>query len=335
MRVLVVKMSSLGDVVHTLPAITDAASMVPGIRFDWVVEEAFAEIPAWHPRVDRVIPVALRRWRKRPLRDFSGPEWRRFRASLRRERYDAVIDAQGLLKSAFIARLVPAPRYGMDRHSAREKLASVAYHHRLTVPREMHAVERTRRLFADALHYRVSSTPGDYGLAALADSLKRQEEPTLLFIHGTAGPEKLWPTEHWRELAKRASADGYRVWLPWGDDSEQARARAIAEALPGVEVLPRLNLTQLAAHLRQVEAAVAVDTGLGHLAAALAVPTVSLYGPTRIPLVGTCGRHQLQLKSPLADNHRAPGGAKMAAITPETVWNGLVQLTPGEDATCD
>lgn len=335
MRALVVKMSSLGDVVHTLPAITDAASMVPGISFDWVVEEAFAEIPAWHPAVDNVIPVALRRWRKRPLRDFRGPEWRRFRASLRREPYDAVIDAQGLLKSAFIARLVPAPRYGMDRRSAREGLAAAAYQHRFKVPREMHAVERTRRLFASALRYRVSPGPGDYGLAALAGSLSRQKSPTLLFIHGTAGPEKLWPMEHWRALAKRASADGYRVWLPWGDETEQARASEIADALTGVEVLPRLNLTQLAARLCEVRAAVAVDTGLGHLAAALAVPTVSLYGPTRIPLVGTYGRHQLQLKSPAADSLRTPGGAKMAAISPETVWNGLVQLTAEEGMTCD
>ena len=111
MRVLVVKMSSLGDVIHTLPALTDAAAAIPGITFDWVVEEGFAEIPAWHPAVDTVIPIALRRWRKHPWRDFRGPQWRACRQALRRQHYDAVIDAQGLLKSVFVARLVKAHVY--------------------------------------------------------------------------------------------------------------------------------------------------------------------------------------------------------------------------------
>ena len=125
MRVLIVKMSSLGDVIHTLPALTDAAEAIPGIKFDWVVEEAFAEIPAWHPAVDRVIPIALRRWRKTPWRSFGGPQWKKFRAQLDRHHYDAVIDPQGLLKSAFVSRLVRAPRFGMDKNSARERLNPV------------------------------------------------------------------------------------------------------------------------------------------------------------------------------------------------------------------
>ena len=104
MRILLIKTSSLGDVIHALPAVTDAARAIPGIRFDWVVEESFAEIPAWHPAVDRVIPVALRRWRKAPFSAWFGGEWHRFRQSLRAERYDAVIDAQGLLKSALLTR---------------------------------------------------------------------------------------------------------------------------------------------------------------------------------------------------------------------------------------
>ena len=161
MHVLVVKMSSLGDVIHTLPALTDAAGSLPGIRFDWVVEEGFAEIPAWHSAVDAVIPVALRRWRQRPLRDFRGPEWRRARNRLRRPVYDAVIDAQGLLKSAFITRQVRAPRYGMDRKSVRERFACAVYDHKVPVPKTMHAVQRTRLLFARALGYPLPPGPGD------------------------------------------------------------------------------------------------------------------------------------------------------------------------------
>ncbi len=215
MRVLVVKMSSLGDVIHTLPALSDAAARVPGVSFDWVVEEDFAEVPAWHSTVDTVIPVALRRWRKRPLRDFRGAEWRQARASLRRIRYDAVIDAQGLLKSAFISGLVKAPRFGLDRRSAREGLAAVAYDHRLRVPREMHAVERTRLLFARALNYRQEDLALDYGLAAAGECTgAREAHRRLVFCHGTSGPEKLWPVAHWQALVRLATAAGYRVYLP-------------------------------------------------------------------------------------------------------------------------
>ena len=151
MKVLLVKTSSLGDVVHTLPALTDAQRAIPGIRFDWVVEEGFAEIPTWHPAVDQVIPVAIRRWRKSPWQTLRSGEWRRFKARLRETRYDLVIDAQGLLKSAWLTRYVKAPVAGLDRDSAREPLAARFYDRCYAVPREQHALERVRQLFAQAL----------------------------------------------------------------------------------------------------------------------------------------------------------------------------------------
>ena len=273
MRVLVVKMSSLGDVIHTLPALSDAARAIPGISFDWVVEEAFAEIPGWHPSVDKVIRVAIRRWRKRPFRDFRGPEWRRARDALRCHHYDAVIDAQGLLKSAVITRLVKAPRYGMDSQSVRERFAALAYHHRIHVPREMHAVERIRLLFARALNYPLPDGPGDYGLRENLVRSTQELAPGLLFFHGTARAEKLWPEDHWIELIALATGQGYSVWLPWGSELERERAQRLAghrEAgqVPVVKVLPRLDLLGLATMLLQASGAVAVDTGLGHLSAA-------------------------------------------------------------------
>ena len=328
MRVLVVKMSSLGDVVHTLPALTDAAAAIPGIRFDWVVEEAFAEIPAWHPAVDRVIPIALRRWRKTPLKSFGGPEWRACRQALRKTHYDAVIDAQGLLKSALVARMVRAPRYGMDRSSAREPLAALAYHHTLPVAREMHAVERTRSLFAQALGYTLPQARGDYGVRAHLQAVSEELPPSLLFFHGTARAEKLWPVEHWQALAALAVAAGYKVWLPWGSDAERERAGEVAAAVEGAVVLPRLDLLGLASMLLEVAGAVAVDTGLGHLAAALDVPAVSLYGPTDTRLIGAYGRNQLHIESPLADAGADDALAMMAAIEPELVWSRLCEILP-------
>ncbi len=329
MRVLVVKMSSLGDVIHTLPAVSDAAAALPEIRFDWVVEEAFAEIPAWHGAVDRVIPVALRRWRKRPFRDFRGPEWREARRLLRELPYDAVIDAQGLLKSAFISRLVKAPRFGLDRVSARESLAALAYDHPLHVPRDMHAVERSRLLFARALKYPVPRTPGDYGLEPAALPGEDSPDPGLLFFHGSARAEKLWPERHWVALAEQAGEAGYRVWLPWGDEQEQQRARRIAGQVCNAVVLPRLGLLELGRILRGVSAVVAVDTGLGHLSAALSVPTVSLYGPTSVKLVGAYGRNQLHLQSPLAGGDVADPMTQMGAIEPAVVWRSIQAVLAG------
>jgi heptosyltransferase-1 len=330
-RALVVKMSSLGDVIHTLPALTDAAAALPGIQFDWVVEEAFAEIPAWHRAVDRVIPVALRRWRKRPLRDFTGPQWRAMRASLREYNYDAVIDAQGLLKSAFISRLVPAPRYGMDKATVRERLAALAYDHTVHVPRDMHAVERSRLLFAGALAYPLPDGPGTYGVqdAVPPESVKRS--PGLLFFHGSARAEKLWPEEQWVVLADLAGAAGYCVWLPWGNDEEQGRARRIAGQADAAQVLPRQTLRELAAMLQAVSGVVAVDTGLGHLSAAFAVPTVSLYGPTRTRLIGAYGSNQVHLESPLHPDASAGAAALMQAITPDTVWQALQAVVAGRE----
>ncbi|SDJ29644.1 lipopolysaccharide heptosyltransferase I [Pseudomonas indica] len=294
MRVLLIKTSSLGDVIHTLPALTDAARVIPGIQFDWVVEEGFAEIPAWHPAVARVIPVAIRRWRKNLWQTLRNGEWRRFKQRLREAKYDLVIDAQGLLKSAWLTRYVKAPVAGLDRESAREPLACRFYDRAYPVPREQHALERVRQLFAQALDYPLPDGIGDYGLdrTQLADP---SAQPYLLFLHGTTWPSKHWPEANWRQLAERMSELGWAIRLPWGNDTEKARAERIVAGLDKAAVLPRLNLAGVAKVIAGARACVAVDTGLGHLAAALDVPTLSLYGPTRPERVGAYGRSQVHL----------------------------------------
>ncbi|MFC3608415.1 lipopolysaccharide heptosyltransferase I [Stutzerimonas tarimensis] len=294
MRVLLIKTSSLGDVIHTLPALTDALRALPDIRFDWVVEEGFAEIPAWHPAVANVLPVAIRRWRKQPLRSLFSDEWKRFRERLQDSHYDLVIDAQGLLKSAWLTRYGRAPVAGFNRDSVREPLACRFYDQTYFVSREQHAIERVRQLFGQALGYQPSAELGDYGLdrEQLAD---RESEPYLLFLHGTTWPSKHWPEAQWRDLAERMCAFGWPIRLPWSSDEERARAERVAEGLELVSVLPRLSLAGIAKVIASARACVAVDTGLGHLAAALDVPTVSLYGPTVPTRVGAYGRSQVHL----------------------------------------
>lgn len=297
MRVLLVKTSSLGDVIHTLPALTDAARAIPGIQFDWVVEEGFAEIPAWHPAVAQVIPVAIRRWRKNIVQTIRSGEWKRFKARLRETRYDLVIDAQGLFKSAWLTRYAKAPVAGLDRESAREPVAARFYDQAHAVAWGQHAVERVRQLFAKALDYPLPATTGDYGLnrAQLADA--PGGAPYLLFLHGTTWDTKHWPEAYWRDLAERVCEHGWNLRLPWGNPNEKARAERIAEGLENAAVLPRLSLAGMAKVLAGARACVAVDTGLGHLAAALDVPTLSLYGPTNPGFTGAYGRSQVHLGS--------------------------------------
>lgn len=332
MRVLIIKTSSMGDVIHTLPALTDARHSYPDIIFDWVVEEDFAEIPAWHPAVDRVIPVAIRRWRKTPLKTLKSAEWKNFGAEMARHSYDAIIDAQGLLKSAWLTRLAKGKSYGLDRRSIREPLASLFYQQRILISKDMHAVERIRALFAEALTYQKPQTVGDYGIASLQfegafEGVSTESKPFLVFLHGTTRHDKHWPEPYWKELAQLALKHGFQVKLPWGNKVEQQRAKRIAE-LEGVEVLPKLSLRELACVIAGSQSVVAVDTGLGHLTAALAVPAVSLYGPTSPKLIGAYGENQCYLSvEGLSSEGLVPvDPAIFTPLRPQLVWDQLADL---------
>ena len=280
---------------HTLPAVSDAALRKPGIRFDWVVEEAFAEVPAWHAAIDEVIPVALRRWKHRPLHVLRTGEPQAAVRHLRRRHYEHIIDAQGLIKSAMIARFARGPRSGLDRDSAREPLAARAYDHSFAIARNQHAVQRVRQLFAVALDYPVPEGPPDYGIKQHFSHYTRQ--PYLVFLHGTTWPTKHWPNDYWLSLASMAAAAGLQVKIPWGNAIEQQRAQEIAAVADAIEVLPRMQLGELASVISAAGTVVGVDTGLVHLAAALGTPCITLYGSTDPGLIGTLGESQLHLQA--------------------------------------
>ncbi len=288
----------MGDVIHTVPALSDANKALPGIRFDWVVEEAFAEIPAWSQHVDRVISVAMRRWRNDWVGAWRSGEIKSFLQRLRERQYDYVIDAQGLAKSALLTRLARGMRCGFDKHSAREAMASLGYKKRVSVACDQHAIIRTRKLFADILGYDYPGHALDYGIAKQNFSSFIDAKPYVVFLHGTTWPTKHWPEKYWCELAGRANASDLQVVLPWGNEAEKKRAELIAQSCEQALVLPdRLKLGKMAGLLAYANGIVAVDTGLGHLAAALDVPVVSLYGPTNPDLTGALGDQSIHLKA--------------------------------------
>lgn len=288
-RVLLVKTSSLGDVVHNLPVASDIAAAYPGVAIDWVVEESFAAIPRWHPQVRRVLPVAMRRWRRAPWQREVRTQWQLFVKTLRSETYDAVIDTQGLLKSAWLARQALGIRHGLDWASAREPLGWL-YDRTYAVPWGRHAVVRNRDLAAQALGYQPALAV-DYGLRKPLSpgSWQPAGADYALLMHATSAERKLWPESRWIVLGSSLAARGITVVLPWGSESELQRSERLAERISGAMVPPRLDLDPLAALIAGATAVIGTDTGLTHLAGALGVTTVGLYCATDPAATGLFG----------------------------------------------
>ena len=322
MNLLLIKTSSLGDVIHMLPAVTDASQAVPGLKIDWLVEESFAAIPTWHPAVQKVIPIAMRRWKKNLTGRSTWQEIAAVREALQATAYDLVLDSQGLVKSAMWALLTKGPSAGYDHQSIREPLASLFYGQRLKVSRQQHAIERNRQLTALALGYQVPTSGPDYGLKGLFERLPKPEIETpancVLGLHGTSRADKLWPVQGWIALAEALATIGRTLVLPWGNDEEHQRAMLIASHGPNVQVLPRLNLNALASIISQAEAVVGVDTGLLHLAAALSKPGLALYTATPPALTGAVSNcHAPKALQNLSTN---------AELTPKAVTQSILNI---------
>lgn len=292
MKVLIVKTSSMGDVIHTFPAVEDARRKRPEISFDWCVEEAFAGIVALHPAIAKIHTVAIRRWRKHL---FNAGTWREamgLRRALRAGHYDLVIDAQGLLlKSALVAKLASAPIAGFDRASAREPSAALFYDRRYAVPRDLHAIERTRRLFGLALDYEPDLSTLSSGIVPPPPGLAGIDGKTAFLLHGTSREDKKWPAEDWIGAARLLAERGTTPVTTWSNEREKTVAEAIAKAVPSTIVVSKSPLAEIAAILGRSTLVIGADTGLTHLAAAFGLPTVAVFLATEPGLTGPRGQY--------------------------------------------
>jgi heptosyltransferase-1 len=285
-NILFIKTSSLGDVIHHMSALTEARQHLADAHFSWVVEEAFAPLVALHPAVSEVIPVATRRWRSELLLPGSWGAARGFVHRLRAHHYDKIIDTQGLFRTGLMTRFARGEHHGYDAASVREKLAARFYDVQHHVERAQHAVARNRALTGLALGYSPDGAP-DYGLdrARLAGVAP---VPYAILLHATARPEKEWPEESWVALGRKLE-HRFDLLLPWGSEAERVRAERLAAQLSRARVPIRRPIDEMARLIAGAAMVVGVDTGLLHLAAALGVPLVGIYGMTRPSLTGPVG----------------------------------------------
>ena len=338
---LLVKLSSMGDIFHSFPALSDLQQARPDVELDWLVEPQFAGIAAWHPVVRDVLPLPLRGW----LKDRRLEDWRAFRAwqaSMAERPYDLVLDTQGLVKSALISRCIKAQRHhGMSRDSVRESPAAAFYQERHRVAPNQHAVLRNRQLFAASFDYALPAGL-NFGIQAHFAGVERHRHK-LVLIPGTSWVTKLWSLTQWCQLCRLALDAGYAVEMIWGSETERQWVEQLRASLPQVQSSShRLSIAQVAEKLVAAAGVVGMDTGFTHLAGALETPTVALYGPTSPDRVGLIGEHTANLRlrpalncMPCHKRHcaRLPKHSRdtppcLAGLAAERVWEQLQVLLP-------
>ncbi len=313
MKILIVKTSSLGDVIHAMPVVNDIRAQYPNVQIDWVVEEGFADIPCMHAGVNNVFTVAMRRWKKSLFSRKTWSEISAFKKLIKQNQYDAVIDCQGLLKSALITSqartTIQGLIYGYDKKSIREPIASLLYERKYAISYNQHAVTRNRVLCAISLGYQIPTNAPNYGIAIKNDGsatlmdidsqvytgitlssgidlAQLIENKYVIAFHGTSRDSKLWAIENWVNLGRELAKQNLNLALPWASNAELIRANLIAKQLNNATVLPKLSIKQIANVIANAKAAVGVDTGLSHLAAALNIATIAIYTDTNPRLTG-------------------------------------------------
>ncbi len=328
MKILLIKQSSLGDLIHCFPAISDLHRSVKNVQIDWLVEQAFVDVPKWHKGVNQSIPISIREWRRAKRK--SLPALKEFIKSMKQREYDLIIDAQALIKSALAAKFINnkaknqrAKIIGLDRASLRtEKIATLFYHKKISVPLQMHAIERVRRLFAAACNYEYEPIANE-ALFPTDDLLFPNEniECTdglsnyIVGIHSTTWESKHLPTIWWKDMAQKLQQQKIKLVLPWYSEADLERAKNIQQGFSNTVIIaPKLNLNQMASLFQSALGSICVDTGFAHISAAMGIPTIALYGSTNKELTAALGEKSTNLQSTF---HCAPCMRQRCQYEPE------------------
>jgi heptosyltransferase-1 len=278
-RILIVKVTSMGDVIQAQPIVSDLKRAFPGVEVDWAVDESFAEIAGWNPGIDRVLCAPLRRFKKaRRWADFKAIA--QSIAELRAHPYDVAVDIHGVYKSAIIAFLSRSRRrLGYRSEDLGERGAAFAYTGRFVPPRDRNAWNGMRETVSTALGYPLEG-PAEYNLRIPAPAYPLVDtggRPLAMLFHAASKDDKKWPAAHWIAVARELVQRGFHVVVPWGSPAERAEGLAIVEEVEGAELLPQLSVTEIAQVIAASDFVIGVDTGFVHLAHALGKRTVMIF----------------------------------------------------------
>ena len=299
MRILILKLASMGDLIHLLPALTDAQTAYPNATFDWVIDKNFSQIASWHPAIDKKIITNHRYWRSNLTKKSTYLQISDMIQEIKKSSYDLVIDAQGNLKTALLSLFTSGKKVGWDASSIPEWGAHLFYDQKVKASKQDHAITRIRTLFAQALDYKEPTTFPSYNIDISQFTPPSCPLPSsyLVFVANASQESKLWPIASWKSLLQETIKLNIPILLPWGNEKERKQAEELSLCCNHAIVLPKLSLAEIGHVLLHAKAVVSMDTGLSHIAAALDIPTITLYGPTDPSLTGTVGKHQIHVYS--------------------------------------
>tara|TARA_B100001250_G_scaffold390568_1_gene390660 strand:+ start:1301 stop:2245 length:945 start_codon:yes stop_codon:yes gene_type:complete len=287
----------MGDLMHALPALSEAKENIEDISFDWVVDKNFASVPSWHPLVDRIITTDHRNWKKQLFSKDSRDSLLDVMKKINEGNYDYVVDMQNNLKSAFISYFMKHDVVGMDAKSAREYPAHLAYSNKIYVDKRLHAIERQKELLAKALGYKCKKNNVNFGAlfkTFIKPNIKLANEYIVL-VQNASWITKQWSIENWQELIRRIEEKGVLMLLPSGNPEELERAKEICSISDMAQALDLMSLNEIAYIIKNANFTICSDTGLAHLSALVGTPSITLYGPTNTSLIGTYGESQIHL----------------------------------------
>ena len=287
----------MGDLMHALPALSEAKENIEDISFDWVVDKNFASVPSWHPLVDRIITTDHRNWKKQLFSKDSRDSLLDVMKKINEGNYDYVVDMQNNLKSAFISYFMKHDVVGMDAKSAREYPAHLAYSNKIYVDKRLHAIERQKELLAKALGYKCKKNNVNFGAlfkTFIKPNIKLANEYIVL-VQNASWITKQWSIKNWQELIRRIEEKGVLMLLPSGNPEELERAKEICSISDMAQPLDLMPLNEIAYIIKNANFTICSDTGLAHLSALVGTPSITLYGPTNTSLIGTYGESQIHL----------------------------------------